>query len=200
MSFEKSGIVRNHFTDLLDYNGNNFLLVCFHKINGTSNLFTAENCTNKELSSDGLFSKLKDVVNYKVDNKYTFLVIQDGFRFAWSQTDLPTRALPSGFSVIENSQNGSSIILSDTNKGLCLDSSYGYARMWRTDATGNWHGAIGCKTSWNKAFPGVGSSLSSEYTKDGGCCPLDYQATYIRVPDNFSINKDRLIVNDFIEE
>ena len=169
-------------------------------LNGNLQLFANNNFGNKDLCGDLLYSRLENAINYKVDGKYSFLAIQDGYRFSWSQTSLPTGSTaPTGYTLIENSYSPGSPILGYKSGGLQLLGSLAFAKFYNVDAPTNWFGACGANTAWNDAIPGFGNSTSAVFTKSGGCLPEDFLALYVKVSDVFSIKNSDIFCDNMIE-
>ena len=163
---KKTGVFYNYATEpyiqLAD--GSCWKLMLFHYVDGGHNLFTSSNATYND--GFGLYSRLRDIDNFKYDNKYEFYVIQDGTEFRWTQTSKPTATSISGKTVVSG--------YNDPVNGLAKPSSLSQTYIGYS----SWWGACGCWTSYSTGgktgIPGFGSH-------DGNGICTTYLALYTRI-------------------
>lgn len=162
---KKTGIFYNYavepYMQLPD--GSCWKLMLFHYVDGGRNLFTSSNATYND--GFGLYSRLRDINNFKYNNKYEFYVLQDDKEFRWTQTSQPTASSISGLTTVSGYTNP----VNGLAKASQSNTYIGYSSWW---------GACGCWTSFSTGgktgIPGFGSH-------DGnGICTI-YLALYIRI-------------------
>jgi len=116
----------------------------FHYVDDGKNLFTSSNANN--CNDFGLFSRLKDIDDFKLNNRYEFYAIQDDTEYRWIQNNAPlTTTSVAGFSAVSG--------YNSPGAGICKCS--GNTLLARTNSTGNWWNAFGCYTLYSGGIPGL---------------------------------------------
>ena len=162
---KKTGIFYNYavepYMQLSD--GSCWKLMLFHYVDGGRNLFTSSNATYND--GFGLYSRLRDINNFKYNNKYEFYVLQDDKEFRWTQTSQPTASSISGLTTVSGYTNP----VNGLAKASQSNTYIGYSAWW---------GACGCWTSFSTGgktgIPGFGSH-------DGNGICTTYLALYTRI-------------------
>lgn len=132
--------------------GSHWQLLMFHYVDDGKNLFTSSNANN--CNDFGLFSRLKDIDGFKLNNQYEFYAIQDDTTYRWIQTNAPlTTTAVTGFSAVSG--------YNSPGAGICKCS--GNTLLARTNSTGNWWNAMGCYTIYNNGIPGFNSIICKKY-------------------------------------
>lgn len=127
-------------------------LLMFHYVDNGNNLFTSSNANN--CNDFGLFSRLKDIDNFKFNNQYEFYAIQDDVPYRWIQTNAPlTTTSVAGFSAVSG--------YTSPRAGICKCA--GKTLLARTNSTSNWWNAFGCYTLYNGGIPGLNQVVCKKY-------------------------------------
>ena len=181
---KKSGVFYNYasepYIQLAD--GSYWKLMLFHYVDKGNNLFTSSNATYN--NGFGLYSRLRDINNYKYNNLYEFYVIQDGIEYRWTQTSQPTASSIAGKTVV----SGYTDPVNGLAKANQSNTYIGYSSWW---------GACGCWTSYSTGgktgIPGFGAHSAA------GMC-TEYLALYTRIDAiTFQIENQNNYASDFIE-
>ena len=132
--------------------GSYWQLLMFHYVDDGKNLFTSSNANN--CNDFGLFSRLKDIDGFKLNNQYEFYAIQDSTAYRWIQTNAPlTTTAVAGFSVVSG--------YNSPGAGICKCN--GNTLLARTNTTSNWWNAFGCYKLYNGGIPGLNSVVCKKY-------------------------------------
>ena len=132
--------------------GSHWQLLMFHYVDDGKNLFTSSNANN--CNDFGLFSRLKDIDDFKLNNRYEFYAIQDDTEYRWIQTNAPlTTTSVAGFSAVSG--------YNSPGAGICKCS--GNTLLARTNSTGNWWNAFGCYTLYSGGIPGLNQTVCKKY-------------------------------------
>ena len=181
----KTGILKDNIIEpyITLSDGSHWKLLLFHWVDHGNNLFTS---TNASYCNDfGLYSRLNEADNYTYNSKYEFYVLQDDHEFRWTQTNKPTAASPSGFTVV----SGYASAVQGLVKPTSLTQTYfGYNSWW--GACGSW---TSYSTGGKTGIPGFGPHSAS------GICE-NYLALYTRIDDiTFRMAHLSAYANNFIE-
>lgn len=129
--------------------GSHWQLLMFHYVDNGHNLFTRDNAAY--CNDFGLYSRLRDIDGFKLNNQYEFYVIQDDIEYRWTQTNAPATSTSPGTVTTVSGYNNPSVGLAKN----CSNTYLGYNSWW---------GACGCWTLWNgNAIPGFGGRNCTKY-------------------------------------
>lgn len=150
----KTGIMHDNMEESIMTlpDGSCWQLLLFHYVDNGNNLFTSSNATN--CNDFGLFSRLKDINNFKIGTQYEFYGLQDGNAYRWIQTNAPmTTTAVTGFSAVSGY----------TSPGAGICKCNGNTVLARTGTTSNWWNAVGCYTKYNGGIPGYAQTICKKY-------------------------------------
>lgn len=199
----KNGTVfSDNHKEIYTYKGIKYLCVYHFVPEGTKNRFSK---LNRSYNNNKLmYSRLNLIEKLKYQDKYVFMVIQDGYKFIWSQTNIPnnTSDAPQGYTLIENGYSSGSNILAFPASGAGIryygDSTYLSFR--NENAPTNWFGSIGTVGIWSDNVPAFGNSTNASYTRQGGCLVENYIDLYMAVEDaNMNIERNDFTIEEIVE-
>jgi len=155
--------------------GSHWQLLMFHYVDEGRNLFTRDNAAY--CNDFGLYSRLRDIDGFKLNNQYEFYVIQDDIEYRWTQTNAPATSTSPGTVTTVSGYNNPSVGLAKNGSNTYL----GYNSWW---------GACGCWTLWNgNAIPGFGGRNCTKYL-----------ALYVRIKNaDVKLSNQTANVSEFIE-
>lgn len=181
----KTGILYDNLAESIMTlpDGSHWQLLLFHYVDGGKNLFTQSNAAY--CNEFGLFSRLKYIDNFKLNNQYEFYAIQDDIEYRWIQTNAPTASTIAGLTTVSGYANPVNGLAKATNQ----DESYlGYSTWW--GACGSW---TSYTTGGKTGIPGFGA-----HNVNGIC--THYLALYARISNiDTKLANETVNTSNFIE-